>query len=109
MLASFLEGLNATVVAYGQTASGKTYSLLNFVPEVPDLDGLVPKTVRTLFDRIQEKRDASLDFQWTVSCSFLQIYNEVYGMESLFLFDILSSHPYFLLMCLTIGTFVQDI
>ena len=76
-----VDGFNSTLFAYGQTSSGKTFTL--FGPEgdpnlfdtgaVPASAGVIPRAVRDVFAHI-EKRAQHTNF--TVYCSFLQIYNE---------------------------------
>ena len=51
-----MEGINGTVFAYGQTASGKTYSMIG-VDEQP---GIIPQAVDDVFAYIREVRS-----QWT--------------------------------------------
>jgi len=43
-----LAGFNSTVLAYGQTSSGKTYSMLNHGPD-PDSAGILPRVLFGLF------------------------------------------------------------
>jgi hypothetical protein len=45
-----MEGLNGTVFAYGQTASGKTYSMMG-VEEQP---GIIPQAIDDVFSYIRE-------------------------------------------------------
>lgn len=65
---SVLSGYNGTVFMYGQTTSGKTYTMLG-TPEEP---GVLPCTVRDVFQNIT--RD--LDHDYSVWVSYLEIYNE---------------------------------
>lgn len=65
-----IQGLNATVFAYGSTGSGKTYTMVG-TPRDP---GLMVLSLNTIFDQIQ-KDTSSDDFE--VSCSYLEVYNEV--------------------------------
>ena len=46
VLGNSLNGFDATVMAYGQTGAGKTYSVLGHPPEL----GVVPRAVHALFD-----------------------------------------------------------
>ncbi|XP_051117910.1 kinesin-like protein KIN-8B [Andrographis paniculata] len=65
-----VQGLNATVFAYGSTGSGKTYTMVG----TRDDPGLMVLSLNTIFDLI-EKDTTSDDFE--VSCSYLEVYNEV--------------------------------
>lgn len=84
------EGYNATVLAYGQTGAGKTYTMgtgfdVNIIEEE---QGIISRAVKHLFKSIEEKKHASIknglpspDFK--VNAQFLELYNE----EVLDLFD----------------------
>lgn len=63
-----LQGYNGTVFMYGQTTSGKTYTMLG-TPETP---GILPCAVRDIFSAI--KKDSDHDYK--VWISYLEIYNE---------------------------------
>ena len=69
MLSSFMNGYSAAIIAYGQTASGKTHTMLG-TPESP---GIIPRISEELFRRIEE---ASVHECFTVSCRAVQIYKE---------------------------------
>ncbi|KAL3637733.1 Kinesin-like protein KIN-8B [Castilleja foliolosa] len=64
-----VQGLNATVFAYGSTGSGKTYTMAG----TRDDPGLMVLSLNTIFDLIE--KDSSDDFE--VTCSYLEVYNEV--------------------------------
>ncbi|KAJ3155094.1 hypothetical protein HDU89_007284 [Geranomyces variabilis] len=64
-----MEGINGTVFAYGQTASGKTYSMMG-VNEEP---GVIPQAVEDIFTFIREQ---SGDREFLLRVSYLEIYNE---------------------------------
>ncbi|XP_010943179.1 kinesin-like protein KIN-8B [Elaeis guineensis] len=65
-----IQGLNATVFAYGSTGSGKTYTMVGTRKD----PGLMVLSFHTIFDLI--KKDESSDI-FEVSCSYLEVYNEV--------------------------------
>jgi hypothetical protein len=69
---STLEGYNATILAYGQTGTGKTYTMEGF--DDAQNRGIIPRAVEELFDYIHNVADSSIRF--LVRASFLQIYNE---------------------------------
>ena len=70
---SVLEGFNGTIFAYGQTSSGKTHTMQGPDIENIELQGIIPRMVRTLFTRIE---NASEDIVFTVHVSMVEIYNE---------------------------------
>ncbi|KAI3462631.1 hypothetical protein Pfo_019294 [Paulownia fortunei] len=69
-IAGVVQGLNATVFAYGSTGSGKTYTMVG----TRDDPGLMVLSLNTIFNLI-EKDNSSDDFE--VTCSYLEVYNEV--------------------------------
>lgn len=77
---SIFGGFNCTILAYGQTGAGKTYSMgsasipANGTP-IETLDehaGMIPRACHDLFEQIQEKCDGNAQ----VELSYLEIYNE---------------------------------
>nr|XP_012152248.1 PREDICTED: kinesin-1 heavy chain-like [Megachile rotundata] len=68
---SALDGYNGTIFAYGQTASGKTYSITGRRESVEQL-GILPRTLLHLFEAI-EKRPENV---YSVEVAYLEIYNE---------------------------------
>ncbi|CAK9781584.1 unnamed protein product [Cutaneotrichosporon oleaginosum] len=80
----FLRGFNVTYLAYGQTSSGKSYSMGTTGEDADYLDfgddsraGLIPRTVETVFRRAEEIRLASgAGASWECRVSFLELYNE---------------------------------
>jgi len=70
---SVLEGFNGTIFAYGQTSSGKTHTMQG--PNIDDVDmqGIIPRMVRTVFNRIET---ASEIIEFTVKVSMIEIYME---------------------------------
>jgi hypothetical protein len=68
---SVLQGYNASIIAYGQTGTGKTYTMEG----MPGCEGIVPRAVRDIFQSITSDPDPHS--QYLVRVSYLQIYNEV--------------------------------
>ena len=68
-----MDGYNGTIFAYGQTSSGKTFTMTG--PDVSDVEnqGIIPRMVRTIFNRIET---ASENIEFTVKISMSEIYNE---------------------------------
>lgn len=54
---SVLEGFNGTIFAYGQTSSGKTYTMTGSNIENVEMQGIIPRMVRTVFNRIDTAPD----------------------------------------------------
>lgn len=72
---SILEGYNATLIAYGQTGTGKTYTMEGFRYDSSDPQrGIIPRSVEDIFQFIQSSDGA--DRKFMVRASYLQIYNE---------------------------------
>jgi hypothetical protein len=55
LIAQFLQGFNVTVFAYGQTYSGKTYTMGsdNKVDTSEDVWGVIPRAIRDIFDKLE--------------------------------------------------------
>ena len=69
---SFIKGINGTIFVYGQTTSGKTYTMLGNV----DYPGILPCSLKNLFDLLEkEKKEKNLSFN--LYCSYIEIYNEI--------------------------------
>lgn len=67
-----LEGYNGTIFAYGQTGTGKTFTMEG-VRTVPELRGIIPNSFAHIFGHIA-KMDG--DIRFLVRVSYLEIYNE---------------------------------
>ncbi|KAK2584229.1 hypothetical protein KPH14_006644 [Odynerus spinipes] len=63
-------GYNSCLLAYGQSASGKTYTMMGTEEE----PGLTPRLCQGIFARIDEEKRKENIFR--VSVSYLEIYNE---------------------------------
>lgn len=70
VIESVVQGFNAAVFAYGQTSSGKTFTMMGAGPENM---GIIPLSIRHIFKSIQNM--PSREFLLRLSC--LEIYNEV--------------------------------
>ncbi|KAI4348947.1 hypothetical protein L6164_009607 [Bauhinia variegata] len=74
-----LEGFNCTIFAYGQTGTGKTFTMegecrraksgLN--GELPSEAGVIPRAVKQIFDTLE-----SQNAEYSVKVTFLELYNE---------------------------------
>ncbi|KAM3859736.1 kinesin-like protein KIF19 [Diretmus argenteus] len=70
LIEGLISGYNATVFAYGPTGCGKTYTMLGTDRE----PGIYVRTLNDLFHAIEETSD---DMQYSVTMSYLEIYNEM--------------------------------
>ncbi|KAG8727665.1 hypothetical protein FRC12_022329, partial [Ceratobasidium sp. 428] len=78
----FIQGFNCTILAYGQTSSGKTYTMsgvdLDADPNDPANGmGIIPRAVSTIFAKARElKEERGGAWQYTLKGSFIELYNE---------------------------------
>jgi len=73
-----MEGYNAVIFAYGQTASGKTFTLTGS----PSNPGIIPLAITDLFAQIRSTPDR----EFLLRASYLELYNET-------IIDLLSTEP----------------
>ncbi|OIW21401.1 hypothetical protein TanjilG_02568 [Lupinus angustifolius] len=74
-----LEGFNCTIFAYGQTGTGKTYTMEGECKrsksgpnrELPQEAGVIPRAVKQIFDMLESQND-----EYSVKVTFLELYNE---------------------------------
>ncbi len=64
------EGYHTCIFAYGQTGSGKSYTMMG-TKEQP---GLIPRTCRDLFERIDAVEEPNITYN--VRVSYFEVYNE---------------------------------
>jgi kinesin family protein 11 len=74
-------GLNCTVFAYGQTGTGKTYTMCGDVTDqlpLPDEAGIVPRVLHSLFARLDAlpTSPGGNAAETSVKVSFIELYNE---------------------------------
>ncbi|KAJ4838841.1 hypothetical protein Tsubulata_013940 [Turnera subulata] len=87
LVKSALAGYNASILSYGQSGSGKTYTLwgppsaMLQVPSPCSNQGIVPRIFQMLFSEIQKEQENNQGKQvnFQCRCSFLEIYNEQIG------------------------------
>uniref|UniRef100_A0A8C8TGC9 Kinesin-like protein n=1 Tax=Peromyscus maniculatus bairdii TaxID=230844 RepID=A0A8C8TGC9_PERMB len=70
LITSCIDGFNVCIFAYGQTGAGKTYTMEG-TPENP---GINQRALQLLFSEVQEKAS---DWQYDITVSAAEIYNEV--------------------------------
>jgi kinesin family protein 3/17 len=68
---SVLEGYNGTIFAYGQTGTGKTFTMEG-PAEPAHLKGIIPRAFEHVFKAI----NSTTNKQWMVRASMLELYNE---------------------------------
>jgi len=70
-----LAGYNCTVFAYGQTGTGKTYTMSGDMSDhsgmLPDTAGIIPRPLNALFTKLEIDNVES-----SVNVSFIELYNE---------------------------------
>ncbi|KAK0248753.1 Kinesin- motor protein [Friedmanniomyces endolithicus] len=77
ILDEVLAGFNCTMFAYGQTGTGKTYTMSGDIADtlpIPDTAGIIPRALHSLFAWLSEE-DAE-KCEYSVKCSFIELYNE---------------------------------
>ena len=77
-----LKGINGTILVYGQTSAGKTYTLLgnnfsNFNSSQKEINneegnGIIPRVINYIFNQIINYSEE----KFQIKCSFIEIYNE---------------------------------
>ncbi|KAI5056588.1 hypothetical protein GOP47_0028406 [Adiantum capillus-veneris] len=70
MIKGVSHGLNATVFAYGATGSGKTYTMAGTAED----PGLMVLSLQDIFRWVSKEEK---DHKYEVTCSYLEVYNEV--------------------------------
>ncbi|KAJ9096863.1 hypothetical protein QFC20_006331 [Naganishia adeliensis] len=89
----FLKGFNVTILAYGQTSSGKSYTMGTTGSDTDytidsSRTGIIPRAVKDMFGQLeQEQRQAGGNMSFECKVSFLELYNED-------LIDLLSITPH---------------
>ncbi|XP_065438643.1 kinesin-like protein KIF9 isoform X4 [Chrysemys picta bellii] len=82
LVSQALDGYNGTIMCYGQTGAGKTYTMTGATENYKHR-GIIPRAIQQVFRAVEEHIDQSI----TVRISYLEIYNET-------LFDLLSTMPH---------------
>ncbi|PTB68212.1 kinesin-like protein [Trichoderma citrinoviride] len=75
ILEEMLAGYNCTIFAYGQTGTGKTYTMSGDMSDtlgmLSDEAGIIPRVLQQLFDKLENENTDNC-----VKCSFIELYNE---------------------------------
>ncbi|GAM40023.1 kinase-related protein [Talaromyces pinophilus] len=73
ILNEMLSGYNCTIFAYGQTGTGKTYTMSGDMTDtlgiLSENAGIIPRVLYSLFTKLEDR-------EYTVKCSFIELYNE---------------------------------
>eukprot|EP00397_Hematodinium_sp_SG-2012_P021487 GEMP01022200.1.p1 GENE.GEMP01022200.1~~GEMP01022200.1.p1 ORF type:complete len:717 (+),score=173.24 GEMP01022200.1:125-2275(+) len=77
VIASVLEGYNGTLMCYGQTGAGKTFTLTGGAAFTHR--GIIPRTISHMFAEVLNRPEQAV----TIRVSYIEIYNEL-------MFDLLS-------------------
>ena len=73
---SVLEGYNSTIFAYGQTGTGKTFTMEGFTyNQFDESRGIIPRTIEDIFTYIEF--NSNKDTKFIIRAAYLQIYNEM--------------------------------
>lgn len=101
---SFVQGYNVSILAYGQSGSGKSYTMGTTAPELqhdPSIMGVVPRAATALFEKLNSgasrqsglrtpqrystqglptlaslAKAANADRNWQLKATYVEIYNE---------------------------------
>lgn len=70
-----LSGYNCTIFAYGQTGTGKTYTMSGDLGDtlglLSDGAGIIPRVLHAIFNKLEQD-----GMEGAVKCSFIELYNE---------------------------------
>lgn len=81
IVTSALDGYNGTMMCYGQTGAGKTFTVCGATENYAHR-GMIPRAISQLFREVEDRPE----FAITCRVSYLEIYNET-------MFDLLSTLP----------------
>ncbi|MCJ1357015.1 MAG: kinesin motor protein cin8 [Icmadophila ericetorum] len=75
LMDEMLQGYNCTIFAYGQTGTGKTYTMSGDMSDtlglLSDSAGIIPRVLYSLFQKLEAD-----ELEYSVNCSFIELYNE---------------------------------
>lgn len=81
IVSSVVEGYNGSILAYGQTGAGKTFTMTG-PGQVYKYRGMMSRAISHIFQEISAK----IEQEVTVKCGYVEIYNEL-------MYDLLSQVP----------------
>lgn len=75
LFADFIKGYNCTMLVYGMTSTGKTYTMTGdeklYDGELSESAGIIPRVLFKLFENLDLQNE-----DYVVKCSFVELYNE---------------------------------
>ena len=74
IVSDVLDGYNGTIFAYGQSGSGKTYTMYGNNVENEETKGLIPRIIENIFDFVENSNE---NISFEIKMSVMQIYKEV--------------------------------
>jgi kinesin family protein C1 len=81
MVQSALDGYNVSLLAYGQTGAGKTWSMMGGGGAAAE--GIIPRSIRQILRAVEDM--GATGWVYELEGSFLEIYNE--GIRDLLISD----------------------
>ena len=72
LVTSVVQGYNGTIMCYGQTGAGKTFTMTGSSTEYK-YRGIVPRAIAQVYHEIAAKFDQAI----TIRVSYIEIYNEM--------------------------------
>ena len=69
---NLINGINGSIFMYGQTTSGKTFTMLGS----PNSPGILPCTLNDIFILINKSLNYNENINYNIYCSYIEIYNE---------------------------------
>ncbi|KAI0703557.1 kinesin [Cytidiella melzeri] len=82
LISRFVDGFNCTILAYGQTSSGKTFTMTGVDLDADPMDpsnlmGIIPRAIAHIFARCRElKEERGTAWNFNIKGSFIEVYNE---------------------------------
>mmetsp|Transcript_20076 Transcript_20076/g.40284 ORF Transcript_20076/g.40284 Transcript_20076/m.40284 type:complete len:972 (+) Transcript_20076:73-2988(+) len=71
-----ISGVNGTVFTYGQTSSGKTFTMKGDDSKSDSSIGIIQLAAKEIFDTIQQEKSSNPNCECNVRVSYTEIYNE---------------------------------
>ncbi|KAJ4857917.1 kinesin motor domain-containing protein [Trichoderma breve] len=72
---AFTQGYNVSLLAYGQSGAGKSYTMgTASATENPDDMGVIPRAAAALFEKLDQNNLG--DRNWALTATYVEIYNE---------------------------------
>ncbi len=72
IIKSIIDGYNGSIFMYGQTTSGKTFTMLG----TPNSPGILPCSLNDIFILVNKLEQNNRNLMINIYCSYIEIYNE---------------------------------